>query len=688
METLNSGLIEIWPPKGRERVALGLGARAHEGRYWVEASRQDENAAKLKKMFGTEAAKKLRDAALNIAAAQAEKAAAASASPFHPANQPANQASENAAPAPKAAQVSDILYSRTTQFAWNDDAAAIGATPGDVFVAKRAFIEHDTATSSSFLRIVAESTKDGASKEIAIRAEHQVGWKPSPLDIQASLEPVVARFVRHAAEPVKEAAPETVNPSQELMNRVLSIPGGNKGPAVEWLGENLDRPHTAAITGMRGVIISASMDRSVARSQTLKLSLDYRAFSALNATLAAPGTTAPSFETVELTVTSAEGEGLDAVAQKLGRTFRQVDAPAREVGPDHVPAAELRKSDERIQIAEAANAEVVRSGGTPPAPLPPVNNAKEASRVYFWTVKEDESPYCYKKLLDLVAKHGIPVTSDRGKKSEHFGLRFYEATQAQVAQLPDDLKFFLTEEARQARLESLQRRNSAKGLMADAAATAAIEVTSKRNEQATQAPAADKSAAADKLEQAPAAPTVAPSAPEAPAAAAPEPELPKSEKIIAAAVAAHNVANPPAAPAAGDKPKALRPIAVPHPEHDRDGWMKARAALYNIDPAKLVELMDLTWTMRRDLELKEDIAATLGETFSKEDERRLATWSHGLKLGEKVLEKKNITWVNPEQREAAAGGALAKDSKPAAVETAANAPKTAAPRKSYAQREG
>lgn len=689
MEALNTGMIEIWPPKGRERVALGLGARVQEGRYYVEASRQDENADKLKKMFGTAAAKKLRDAALNIAAAQAEKAAA-SAAAFHPANQPAAPATDVDASAPKAAQVSDILYSRTTQFAWNADAASIGATPDDIFVAKRAFIEHDMPTSSSFLRIVAESAKDRTEKEFSIRAEHQVGWKPSPLDIQASLEPAVARFVRHAAiaEPVKEVA----NPSQELMDQILAIPGGAKGPAVEWLGENLDRPDTAARTGMRAVVMSAGLAKSDSGSQTLKLMLDYRGFSAHNAELAKGGAKAPnSFETIEMVVTAAEGEDLNAVARKLGRTFRRVDGPAREVGPDHVPAAELRKTDERLQIAEAANAEVVRSGQTPPAPLPPVNKDKNASRVYFWTVKEDESPYSYRKLLEILDQKGIAYTSDRGKKSEHFGLRYVEWTQAQAAAMPEELKFFLTEEARQARLESLQRRNSSKNLMVDAATTAAIEVTSRRQEHTPEAPAAETptaaqpaqpvaAKAAEPVAEHPAQPATAPAAP---AAEAPTPELPKSEKLIAATVAAHKLANPsPAADKAADKPKALRPIAVPHPEHDRDGWMKARAALYNIEPGKLIELMDLTWAMRKDLELKEDIAATLGETFSKEDERRLATWSHGLKLGEKVLEKRSIKWVNPEQREAATNGA-SKGAKPAE----ATAPKAAAPRINHAQRE-
>lgn len=685
MDTVVAGMIEIWPTRGRERVALGMGAIFQDNRYWMDPKRQDDKAATLKKMFGTDAAKRLREAAL------------AAESPLHPVNQAPASAPEAAAEL-KLAQVSDIVYSRTTQFVWTDAAVEIGATPGAVFVAKRAMIDHDGNKGISYLRIVAGApgASDDDTKEFLIQAENRVGWKPSPLDIQAALEPNVARFVRHAAaEQIIEAAPAQNEPEHQadagnaLMDSLIAKAGGAKGPSVEWLGESLDRPQTGASTGMRATVTSASFSQGPAGSRVLKMVLDYRAFSAHNTALAPAGKTSMSFETIELVATAAEGEGLSALTSKVVHNFKAIGAPEREVGPDHVSAAEQRKTDDRIQLAEAANAEVVRAGGTPPAPLPPVNTSSNASRVYFWSAREKDSDYSYLKVIDALKAADLPFLTDRDRGTKYFGLRYIEATQAQVAQLPDSLKFFLTEEAHQAHLLSKHGRAVSDATMADAAATAAVEVIAKREEQA-KAPVEPKADASPVAKPEPVAPKttlkVAPKAAQksdAKVDAAPAPAANQNVAQPAAPQQPDVAAEQPAAPEA-PKASKLRPIAVPHPEHDRDGWVKARNALYNIEPGKLADLMDLTWKMHRELELKEDIAATIGEFFSKDDARRLATWSHGLRLGEKVLEKKGIKWVSPEERD----NAQRPQAEPAKAETNTTTQAKPAQRRAYPAREG
>lgn len=628
MDTVTPGLIEIWPPKGRERVALGLGALQRDGRYWLDPARQDDNAQKLKKMFGTEAARRIRKAAL----AQAAPANAAAA-PVEPA---ATAPSDETPPT-----VLDVVTRSGARWVWTEAAAQIGAEPGASFVPLQAFF--NLKKRSLDIRV----DVDGVERTYTIQGDDT--------DLNSSLDRKVAELIRRApehaidqveavtsaaaAEPASE--PEAT-PSEALLDRLIAISGGATGTAVEWIGENLDRPQTAARTGMRAVITSASLAPGAHGSQVLKLVLDYRGFAEHNAKHRDAQNVPNAFETVDMTVTVAEGEGLAAVATRLGRTFREVPMPVREVAPDHKSAAELRKTDERLQIAEAANAEVVRTGEMPPAPIPPVNPSPVASRVYFWTAREDESAYCFKKLLSVAAAAGVPLLVDRDKRSDHWGLRYIEATQAEVAALPDEMKAFLTEAARQAHIESKTRAKISKQIIADAAATSAIEVTTKR--EAAPRKETARTSAPKKAAPAPAASAAAPNAKPA-AGVASEAPAPTAEPE------ARPAKEPEVREEPAREPRPLRPLAVPHPKHDHEGWLRARDALYNIDTAKLVELMDLTWKMHRDLEIQEDMAATMGEELPRAQARQLATWSHGLKLGEKVLEKKGVAWVNPGKRQ-------------------------------------
>lgn len=120
------------------------------------------------------------------------------------------------------------------------------------------------------------------------------------------------------------------------------------------------------------------------------------------------------------------------------------------------------EGDWRMVAARAANAEVAARGEEPARAIPAETPAEEA-RVYFFTAREKESPYHYRKLDAKARELGVELLVDRKKGSEFNGLRYMVGTP------PRELEFFRTEEARAAQTASRDRKLGGDTLMRDEA---------------------------------------------------------------------------------------------------------------------------------------------------------------------------------------------------------------------------
>lgn len=157
--------------------------------------------------------------------------------------------------------------------------------------------------------------------------------------------------------------------------------------------------------------------------------------------------------------------GARAQSSEAKRAIRQLGTRAarkRFEEARHQPAADAA----RMQMARAANAEMVARGEVPVREIPDQTPGTE-SRTYFYTAREKQSPYSYKKLDALAREHGVKLLVDRAPGSETSGLRYL------VGEVPEVLAPFRSDEARAAHAESKARKEREGAVMRDAANTLA-----------------------------------------------------------------------------------------------------------------------------------------------------------------------------------------------------------------------
>ena len=121
---------------------------------------------------------------------------------------------------------------------------------------------------------------------------------------------------------------------------------------------------------------------------------------------------------------------------------------------------------DRLDIARAANAEVRAQGETPVRQVPDRTPA-QSERTYFFTARESDSPYNFRKLDKLARAEGVGLLIDRDRNSETYGLRYV------VGEPPAALAEFRTPEAREAHEVSKARLREERALTASAANTLA-----------------------------------------------------------------------------------------------------------------------------------------------------------------------------------------------------------------------
>ncbi len=130
------------------------------------------------------------------------------------------------------------------------------------------------------------------------------------------------------------------------------------------------------------------------------------------------------------------------------------------VGEAAEPAA---RGGDRILMAEAANEEVRRRGGTPAREVPTASE-RQGERVYFYTDNIPDSPFNYKKLVAELDKAGVQFLVDRDRDSPHWGLRYVHG------EIPAGFERFRSEEAKRSHLHCKAKRDRSNTLLKGAAA--------------------------------------------------------------------------------------------------------------------------------------------------------------------------------------------------------------------------
>lgn len=211
----------------------------------------------------------------------------------------------------------------------------------------------------------------------------------------------------------------------------------------------------------------------------------------------------------------------------------------------------------REEMARAANREL-ESRGVAPVREIPERIPEPAERTYFYTAREPDSPFHYKRLDERAREAGIALMIDRDRASPHWGLRYVEGP------APAVLAEFRTPEAEAAHRESKARRDREMKLVAAAATTAAVT----------------------------------------------------------------------------EQPRVLRPLTVPLPDRDRDGFIRARNAIRSIGTARLLELLEVTRKARDELKLEEDRLVVTGQELTPQQKSYYGHLHRGIRLAEQILRER------------------------------------------------
>jgi hypothetical protein len=94
---------------------------------------------------------------------------------------------------------------------------------------------------------------------------------------------------------------------------------------------------------------------------------------------------------------------------------------------------------------------------------------------------------------------------------------------------------------------------------------------------------------------------------------------------------------------AGDRARLRRPLTVPKPEKDPEGFNRAREAIRKIarNPDKLRGLIDLTRQARDEIKLKEDTLVVSGLELTPMEKNYYGMLTRGIRLGEHVLRERD-----------------------------------------------